>query len=102
MTDILKPFGLGMSVTSVAGLGLALFDNSVIPTFRTKIIQCFLSLACMTMEKCVKKNAQCQFDLFQVGGEGYRKCKNFRWGLIFVGKQHSQKLKPQKFVLTNN
>ena len=32
----------------------------------------------------------------------YRKRKNFRWELIFVGKQHPQKLNPLKFVLTKN
>ena len=32
----------------------------------------------------------------------YRKRRNFRGGLIFVGKQHPRRLNPRKFVLTKN
>ena len=32
----------------------------------------------------------------------YHKHRNFRWGLMFVGKQHPRKLKPRKLVLTKN
>ena len=33
----------------------------------------------------------------------YRKRRNFRWGLIFVGKHpHARKLNPRKFVHAKN
>ena len=32
----------------------------------------------------------------------YHKRRNFRWELIFVGKQHPQKLNPQNFAHTKN
>ena len=50
-----------------------------------------------------KTNCSLEFNFsWVIGVIIYRKRRNFRWGLhvIFMGKQHPQKLNPQKFAHT--